>query len=147
MLGWAFSCEKDSNNENEVSCFQVNSNDIADYQIDNKWILLGFLHTDTQLEECKPSILKEMNIEFSDYDRFHANSSCNSFEGVYSVSAPDTLVLLMINTKLIYCANDTIREWEDKYYKGLKSATNYMINGNKLTIKTTLNIDIIYKAD
>ncbi|MCK4661620.1 MAG: META domain-containing protein [Bacteroidales bacterium] len=143
----ASSCEKNSNNENEVSCFQVDLNDAAKYQINRKWIFLGFLHKDTQVEECKPDNLEEMNIEFSDTDRFHANSSCNLFNGYYSVFNPDSIIIDSVITTLMYCINDTVREWEDKYFYELRNATNYEISGNSLTIATTSNIDMIFKAD
>ncbi len=147
MILWVSSCENDSNNENGVSCFQVDLNDVTDYQIDSKWIFLGFLHTDTQLEECKPDNLKEMNIEFSDTDRFHAISSCNSFDGYYSILAPDSLIIDSVMITLMYCVNDTVIEWEDKYFNELKNATKYHISGNRLTIETISNIEIIFKAD
>ncbi len=141
------SCEDDSNNKNGVSCFQVDLNDSTDYQIDTKWIFLGFLHTDTQLEECKPDNLKEMNIEFRDSNRFHANSSCNSFNGYYSVLVPDSLLIDSVFTTLMYCTNDTVREWEDRYLNELKNATNYHIIGNRLTIESIPDIVLIFKAD
>ena len=130
----AFSCENDLNKTTE-------------YLTDNKWIFLGVLHTDTNVEESKPDNLKEMNIEFSNTSSFHAVSSCNSFDGYYSVSDPDLIIIDSVITTLMYCVNDTVREWEEKYFNELKNAANYNIIGNRLTIETISNIDLIFKAD
>ena len=134
MIILAFSCENDLS-------------ETAEYLTDNKWILLGVLHNDTNVEESKPDNLKEMNIEFSDTNRFHAISSCNSFDGYYSVSDPDLIIIDSVITTLIYCANDTVREWEEKYFNELKNAANYNIIGNRLTIETISDIDLIFRAD
>ena len=134
MIILAFSCENDLNKTTE-------------YLTDNKWIFLGVLHNDTNVEESKPDNLREMNIEFSDTNRFHAVSSCNSFDGYYSVSDPDLIIIDSVITTLKYCANDTVRYWEEKYFNELKNAANYNIIGNRLTIETISNIDLIFKAD
>lgn len=134
MIILAFSCENDLNKSTE-------------YLIDNKWIFLGFLNNETKVDEFKPDNLKEMNIEFSDTNIFHAVSSCNLFDGYYAVSDPDLIIIDSVVTTLMYCANDTVRDWEEKYFSELKNAANYKIIGNRLTIETTSNIDIIFRAD
>jgi len=134
MIILAFSCENDLNNTTK-------------YLTDNKWIFLGVLHNDTNIEESKPDNLQEMNIEFSDTNRFHAVSSCNSFDGYYAVSDPNLIIIDSLVTTLKYCINDTVRAWEEKYFNGLKNAANYNIIGNRLTIETISNLDLIFKAD
>ena len=128
------------------SC-KTESNYTADYQIINKWIFLGFLNNDTKVEEFKPDNLNEMNIVFSDTNRFHAVSSCNSFDGYYAVSYPNSIIIDSVITTLMYCVNDTVRYWEEKYFNELKNALNYEISGNRLTIETTSDINIIFRTD
>ena len=134
MIILGFSCENDLNNAPE-------------FLISKKWILLGFLNNETNVVEFKPDNLAKMNIEFSDTNRFHAISSCNSFYGYYSVSDPDLIIIDSLITTLMYCANDTVRYWEEKYFNELKKAANYNIIGNRLTIETISNIDLIFEAD
>ena len=141
-----YSCEKFSENK-QLSCFHVDLNDTADYDIVNKWILSGFIDNDTQDENCKPKSLKEMNIEFSNNNRFHANSSCNYFEGYYSTSDPASIKIDSLMTTLIYCINDTVREWEEKYFTGLNNANNFNIIGNRLKIKTKTDFNMIFRVE
>ena len=134
MIILTFSCENDLNKTTK-------------YLTDNKWIFLGVLHNDTNIEESKPDNLQEMNIEFSDTNRFHAVSSCNLFYGYYAVSDPDLILIDSLVTTYKYCINDTVRAWEEKYFNELKNAANYNIIGNRLTIETISNMDLIFKAD
>jgi heat shock protein HslJ len=128
------SCKNSSDNENGV-------NDLKG----SKWILISFKSHDTQIEEFKPESLREMDIEFTNENTVHAISSCNLFDGYYSILDPDTLQIYDLYTTQIYCGNDTY--WEDKYYDKLKNARNYQINADRLIIETKSNIDIIFKAD
>lgn len=130
------SCKNDSNNENEINSLK-----------DSKWILISFQPHDTQIEEFKPEYIREMNIEFTNENTIHAVSSCNTFDGYYSILDPDTLKLYNLWTTQINCENDTITYWEDKYYNELKNAENYHIEANSLTIETKSNIAINFKAD
>jgi len=134
MIILTFSCEK-----NEIM--------MTECLTDNKWIFLGVFHQDTNLEESKPYSLGEMNIEFSDTNRFQGISSCNSFVGYYSVSDPDLIIIESVVKELKGCPNNTARDWEYIYINELKNAANYNIIGNKLTIETISNIDLIFKAD
>lgn len=147
LLSYLFySCKKDSVYK-ESSCFQVNLFDANQYKIENNWILLGFLDTETKNEICKPESLKEMNIEFMNNNKFHANSSCNSIFGDYSISNPDSIKFTNMNTTLIFCINDTVREWEEKLWTGLKDATNFDITGNRLIIITKNDLDMVLKIE
>ena len=130
------SCKNSSNNESGIN-----------YLINTKWIFLGFQSHDNQIVEFKPENLKEMDIEFNDDNWIHAISSCNFFDGYYSVADPDIIRIDSLYTTLINCENDTVRNWEERYYNELKNALNYQIAGNELIIKTKSNIDIIFKAD
>ena len=136
------SCENDSNNENDV-------NDLKDV----KWMLIGFQSQDTHKVEFKPENLKEMDIEFN-HDTYthtdnwiHAISSCNFFDGDYSVADPDIIRIDNLYTTLINCEGDTVRDWEERYYNELKNAKNYHMAGDSLIIETKLNTDIIFLTD
>ncbi len=130
------SCENDSNNENNV-------NDLKDV----KWMLIGFQSQDTHKVEFKPENLKEMDIEFNDGHWIHAISSCNWFDGYYSVANPDKIQIDSLYSTMMNCENDTIRNWEERYYNELKNATNYRIAGDNLFITTKLNTEIIFLAE
>lgn len=140
------SCKKDSYYK-ESSCFQVNLFDANQYEIENNWIFLGFIDSKTQNEICKPESLKEMNIEFSNNNTFLANSSCNSLQGNYSISDPDSIKISNIMTTLVLCLDDIVREWEEKFLTGLKDATNYNITGNRLEIITKNDLNMILKIE
>ncbi len=131
-----FSCKNNADNENGVNNLKG-----------SKWILIGFQPHDTQVEEFKPESLREMNIEFTNENTVHAISSCNTFDGYYSILDPDTLQIYSLYTTLINCENDTIRNWENKYYNELKNAENYQIVSSSLIIETKSNIAIIFKAN
>lgn len=109
--------------------------------------MIGYLKTDTKIEDYKPSIIKEMSIEFSDTNRFYAVSSCNYFSGYYSVHSTDSITIDGLVTTYKYCIDDIVRYWEEKYFDGLKNANKYIIEGSRLTIKTTSNIDLFFKGD
>ena len=130
------SCENDSNNENGIN-FLKNS----------KWILLGFQPHDTHILEFKPENLKEMGIEFNDSHWIHAISSCNWFDGYYSVAGHDIIQIDSLYSTMMNCENDTIRIWEDRYYNELKNAKNYQMAGDSLIITTKLSTDIIFLAE
>ena len=134
MIILAFSCENDLNKTTE-------------YLTDNKWIFLGVKINDTNVEESKPDNLQEMNIEFSDTNRFHAVSSCNLLNGYYEVTEPNLIMIDSLMATEMYCIDDIVRTWEEKYFNGLKNAANYNIIGNRLTIETISNLDLIFKAD
>ncbi|HCC70350.1 MAG TPA: hypothetical protein DEQ09_04255 [Bacteroidales bacterium] len=65
----------------------------------------------------------------------------------FQVSDPNLIIIDSLVTTLKYCINDTVRAWEEKYFNGLKNAANYNIIGNRLTIETISNLDLIFKAD
>lgn len=133
MIILGFSCENDLNNAPE-------------FLIGKKWILLGFLNNETKVDEFKPDNLKEMNIEFSDNNRFHAVSSCNYFHGYYLINHHYIKIDSLFSTE-IYCINDTIRTWEEKYFNGLKNAATFNFTGDTLAIKTNSNIEMIFRAE
>jgi heat shock protein HslJ len=143
----AYGCEKDKDRENGSGCFQVDHNDDTEYQLTRKWEFLGFYNTTTKDERCKPGHLNRMSIEFSDSNRFHAVSSCNTFEGYYSVTPPSAINLDSIGTTLIYCLDETVREWERDYLDELKVAGNFQIIRNLLIITTTTDNNLIFKAE
>jgi heat shock protein HslJ len=130
------SCENGSNNESEIN-----------YLKGTKWILLGFQSHETHVVEFKPEDLKEMDIEFNGDNWIHAISSCNIFDGYYSVAASGLLLIDSLYTTLINCENNTVRDWEERYYNELINALNYQIAGSRLIINTKLNNDIIFKSD
>jgi heat shock protein HslJ len=136
MIVLTFSCEKGSNNENGTNSLK-----------DSKWNLLGFLPHDTQIVELKPGNLSEMNIAFNDNNFFHALSSCNTFDGDYSVSDPDSIMIENIYMTLLGCPDDMAKDWEEKYFYELINAENFQIAGDSLIIETKLNTDIIFLAD
>jgi len=134
MIILAFSCENDLNKATE-------------YLTDNKWIFLGVLHNDTNVEESKPDNLRQMNIVFNNTHRFHAISSCNYFKGYYLILDHNSIKIDSLFTTEMYCINDTIRTWEEKYFNGLKNAATFNFKGDTLTIKTNSNIEMIFRAE
>jgi len=134
MIILGFSCENDLNNATE-------------FLIDNKWIFLGVLYNDTNVEESKPDNLRQMNIEFNNTHRFHAISSCNYFQGYYLILDHYYIKIDSLLTTEMYCINDTIRTWEEKYFNGLKNAATFNFTGDTLIIKTNSNIEMIFKAE
>ena len=134
MIILAFSCENDLNKATE-------------YLTDNKWIFLGVLHNDTNVEESKPDNLRQMNIVFNNTHRFHAISSCNDFMGYYLILDHHYIKIDSLFTTYMYCINDTIRTWEEKYFNGLKNTATFNFTGDTLTIKTNSNIEMIFRAE
>jgi heat shock protein HslJ len=142
MIILTSSCENGSNDESGIN-----------YLKDTKWIFLGFQSHDTHVMDFKPQNLKEMDIEFNhdthtNTDNWiHAISSCNFFDGNYSVADPDIIRIDNLYSTLINCEGDTIRDWEERYYNELKNAKNYHIAGDSLIIETKMNTDIIFLTD
>lgn len=133
MVILGFSCENGSNNAPE-------------FLISKKWILLGFLNNETRVDEIKPDNLKEMNIEFSDDNRFYAVSSCNYFHGHYLINHHCMKIDSLFSTEM-YCINDTIRAWEQKYFNGLKNAATFNFTCDTLAIRTNSDIEMIFRAE
>jgi heat shock protein HslJ len=140
------SCKKDKDTQISFSCFQVDNNDNTGYKVERKWEFLGFFNNDTRKESCKPGNLNEMNIEFSDTNRFHAISLCNTFDGYYAISN-NTMKIDSVITTLILCVDDTSRKWETDYLTELKKASGFKILRNILVIETSSPNDIIFKAE
>lgn len=140
------SCNKDKDKPDGFSCFQVDNSDNNGYKLAQKWEFLGFFNNDTGQEICKPGNFDEMNIEFSDTNRFHAISLCNTFDGYYSISN-NTLKIDSVVSTLILCVNDTIRKWETDYLTELKKISRYKIVRNILIIETTSPNDMVFKAE
>ena len=138
-------CEKNSENK-QTSCFQLDLDDPTGYDLTNKWIFLGIIYQ-SRIELCKPENLKEMNIEFNDTNYFSGASACNSIFGNYYTSNPDSIIIERLLKTMIFCMNDTVREWEEKYCTGLRYATNFDILGNRLKIRTNASYDLIFRAD
>ncbi len=134
MIILGFSCENDLNNTPE-------------FLIDKKWILLGFFNNETNVVEFKPDNLREMNIEFGDNKRFHAVSSCNYFHGYYLILDHNSIKIDSLVSTYMYCCNDTIRTWEEKYFNGLKNAATFNFTGDTLKIKTNSNIEMIFRTE
>lgn len=130
---FGFSCENGLNNAPE-------------FLISKKWILLGFLNNKTRTDEIKPDNLKEMNIEFSDDNRFNAVSSCNYFHGYYFINHHCMKIDSLFSTEM-YCINDTIRAWEQKYFNGLENAATFNFAHDTLSIKTNSDIEMIFRAE
>jgi len=131
------------NNPIANNCFDFNTG-YVDKELFIKWILIGYVENQ---EYCKPDNIPEMTIEFSDINRFEAFGSCNHFEGDFEVFDNDSIKTTDVMTTLIHCTNDTIRDWEEKYYNGLQNAIKYEIEGIKLTLETDNNYKFIFKAE
>ena len=118
-----------------------------DSLIGNKWILLKVVHTDTNLEESVPSNLTNMNIVFNNTHKLNGVGACNSMTGDYSILSNDSLKIDNLGRTLMYCGNDINMTWEDTFYNSLKNATNFDITGDRLIIKSTSNITLIFKPN
>jgi len=131
------------NNPIANKCFDFNTGAV-DKELFIKWILIGYVENQ---EFCKPDNIPEMTIEFSDTNRFEAFASCNHFEGDFEVFGNDSIKTTDVMKTLIYCSNDTIHDWEQKYYNGLQNAIKYEIKGVKLTLESKDNYMFIFKAE
>ena len=141
------SCETDPTENQPKSCFEINQNDTVVHILESKWILLGFNDNKSGKEECIPGLLREMTITFENNNQLKATSSCNRFDGYYTKSNSDSLLVDSLSTTLIYCTNDTIMKWEEDYFTGLRDAKSYVINGDILTINSSSDYDLVFRFE
>jgi heat shock protein HslJ len=126
-----FGCQKESNSTNK---------DL----ISTKWYLQGIQYTDTQTENIVPENLVGMNIVFSDSNKVHAVSSCNAFDGDYSLTRSDAINIEVGTTK-IYCIDFNRRLWDSLFYHNLNNSLAYSLENGILSIRTTKNTVLIFK--
>lgn len=115
--------------------------------ISTKWRLLGMHHDVTGIFESLPSDLSGMNIVFNNSNRLIAASSCNTAYGHYSLTGKNSLKIDSVSITKMFCADSIQIVWEDKYITGLKYSDTYEISADTLTIKTSLNRELKFKAE
>lgn len=115
-----------------------------DRLISNKWIFKGIQHNKVNFESVPPG-LSGMDIIFSKFNNFHANSSCNIIDGYYSAEKGSIRIDSLSLTK-IFCSDSIVSSWEDKYVSGLKNSREFKISNDSLLIGTNLNTELIFKA-
>jgi heat shock protein HslJ len=126
---------------------QKGNQTLPDNLVGNNWILIKVVHTDTNIEESVPSNLANMNIEFNDSYRLHGLGACNSIDGDYSILHDDSLKVDNLVTTKKYCGNEINMFWEENFCNSLKNATNFKIAGNRLIIKSTSKMTLVFKAN
>jgi len=109
------------------------------------WLFIGIHKNDNNVDEKVPSEFREMTLEFTDTNILYALSVCNSINGKYHLLGNDSLKVDDLITTLVYCGDGNPHTWDELYYNGLRNATNYFLKDNTLTIKTSINIDLIFK--
>jgi heat shock protein HslJ len=122
-------CQKDSLNKDLYS---------------TKWYLQAIQHTDTQIEDLVPENLKGMNVVFSDSNKLHAISSCNSFYGDFNTSGSDSISIKVATTKM-YCIDFNRRLWDSLFYHNLNNSSKYSLKEGTLSILTSKNTVMIFK--
>lgn len=109
------------------------------------WIFVSIYKNDTNVDEKVPSEFREMTLDFTDTNILYATSVCNAINGKYYLSSNDSLKIDDLITTCIYCGDGNPHIWDELYYYGLRNATNYSLIDNTLTIKTSINLDLIFK--
>jgi len=107
------------------------------------WIFVSINKND--IEEKVPSEFREMTLDFTETNILFARGVCNSLNGKYLLSGNDSLVVNDLITTCVYCGDGNPHIWEELYYNGLSNATNYFLNDNTLTLKTSINIELNFK--
>jgi heat shock protein HslJ len=115
-----------------------------DRLISNKWIFKGIKQTKVNFESV-PHGLTGMDITFTKFNNFHANSSCNTIDGYYTTDKSSIRIDSLSLTK-IFCSDSIVSTWEDKYVSGLKNSKEFKISNDSLSIGTNLNTELIFKA-
>lgn len=115
--------------------------------ISTKWILLGLQNNDTKIYEPVPADLSGMNIVFGKSHGFQAASSCNTVYGSYLISEQNLIKTDSIIMTKMFCMDSSQITWEDKYVSGLKSASEFKITKDTLSVRTNSNVEMIFKAE
>jgi heat shock protein HslJ len=131
-----FSCKKENN-----------ANSSTKDLISTKWILLGFQSNDAGNKESVPADLYGMNLVFNKTNRLHAVTSCNPVDGYYLIINKNSIKIDSLITPKMYCLDSIRRTWQDKFISGLKNSSNFQITKDMLTISTSTNMDMIFKAE
>jgi heat shock protein HslJ len=98
------------------------------------WHLRTIHHGVTDIMEDVPVTLNGMNVIFSDSAKLHATSSCNVFDGEYSVHGSDSLIIFNLGTTKMYCQDATVRYWESLCFDGFQNTVKYRIVDGKLIL-------------
>ena len=122
-----------------------NSQALPDNLTGKKWNLIKVVHTETNIEETVPGNLANMNIEFKNTFRIHAMGACNIIEGNYSLLSENSIKIQNLGRTKMYCENEINMKWEDNFYNSLENASSLVISGEKLIIKSTSNITLVFK--
>ncbi len=110
-----------------------------------KWIFKEIRHTDTKTIDAVPGSFREMNIVFSDPNRYRAYSSCNVFEGDFITSAADSIKIYTVYSTQLFCTDSIKRVWEDMFRQNLHHSCIYAIKDGTLSITTNINTVLIFK--
>lgn len=128
------------------SCFEPDHNDSTIYELQNHWNYLGYRNYSNGADSCLPEELSGIDIEFNTDFTFQANSSCNIFNGNYSIGEPDTIRISNLTTTLIECVDSLVINWEDIYFQELSKAQLFYINHDILRIETESYNALMFRA-
>jgi len=143
----SFSCKKEAETDSNLNnaCLNFETSYTKKHTLSSDWHFIGFIKDNKT--ECKPSQINPMTISFSDTSTFSGTSSCNGFSGKHELFNQDSISVSELFSTLKFCTQEFVMNWEEVYLNGLKSASTYQIDGNRLTLKTKDHISLIFKAE
>lgn len=135
-----------------VSCSKdgiVNNCDFKiDYQTEfdlyNSWELVGIIRQRPYQTECADGM--GGYISFNADGTFGGSFSCNAMGGEYELLDNNKINIKSNYQTLRMCLDEESEYWEDKFATELKKAERYIIEGNQLTLFTSSNLKLIFKA-
>lgn len=110
----------------------------------NVWHFKGFNHPLRNMTGDVPGNLKAMDVVFNESGKLHATSSCNVFDGDYTVSGSDSLVVSNLGTTKIYCQDTIVQYWESLYFNGFQNTVKYRILNGSLILTTKYADELIF---
>ncbi|WP_167612682.1 META domain-containing protein [Maribellus sediminis] len=140
ILNLAFlSCDEDENPE----CFDTTIDIQTDYDLYNTWELLGKVKERPYKKECADGV--GGYISFHEDGTFGGSFSCNGMGGEYELSNGNELKILKCHQTLRGCVGNESAYWEETFSSELRKTRRFQINGNKLTLYTSINTRLIFK--
>jgi len=126
------------------SC-ENNPQEFSDENLMGKWILISIKDSTQLIIKINPEKIPEAYLHFSIEGEISGHTSCNSVGGKYRTYRPNLIETSNLRWTEKACLELMIME--GKFLEGLWHASNYSISENSLTIRSSIDYELVFAKD
>lgn len=136
ILGFLFSLGCDNKDQTKVSSLK-----------DTKWILTQSIDLETQTVSNFPPEIKNFFVIFKEGGSLTIEDLCNFSYGTFSATDSSLNITHVGPGTEMFCISETFMLWESTLINGLKTAKDYSIDDNKLSITCDNKSNLIFQFE